>query len=104
MSIISAQLSHDGHQAVICIDGNFDFSVYKQFRDAYIQFEAGKVSFMIDLSRTEYMDSSALGMLLLLKEHVGGDKSRLEIRNARPEVEKILRIANFDKLLELRCA
>jgi anti-anti-sigma regulatory factor len=50
------------------------------------------------------MDSSALGMVLLLKEHVDGDKKRLEVRNARPEVEKILRIANFDKLLELSCA
>ncbi len=104
MSIITTQLSHDGHQVVIRIDGRFDFGVHKEFRDAYTQFEAGKVSFVIDLSRTEYMDSSALGMVLLLKEYIGGDKSRLEIRNARPEVEKILRIANFDKLLNLRCA
>ena len=83
--------------------GNFDFSVHKEFRDAYIQFEAGKVCFILDLSRTEYMDRSALGMVLLLREYIGDEKSCLEIRNARPEVEKILRIANFDKLLELRC-
>ena len=53
------------------------------------------------MTSTEYMDSSALGMLLLLREHCGGDKRRIIIRNASATVDKIMRIANFDKLFEM---
>ena len=104
MLSINTDLSEDGRTATIHVTGKFDFSVHKDFREAYNQLNPMPQHIILDLSRTEYMDSSALGMVLLLKEHLDGDKNRLEIRNARPEVEKILRIANFDKLVELSCA
>ena len=104
MSAVTTQLSDDTRTVTIRVTGRFDFSVHKEFREAYSEYEPVPARFVLDLSSTEYMDSSALGMVLLLKEHLDGDKRRLEVRNARPEVEKILRIANFDKLLELNCA
>lgn len=104
MSNVTTRVSGDGSQLTIEVNGRFDYSVHREFRSAYIDAGLANASYVIDLSRTEYMDSSALGMVLLLREHVGGDKARVELRNARPEVEKILRIANFDKLLTLRGA
>jgi HptB-dependent secretion and biofilm anti anti-sigma factor len=53
------------------------------------------------LISTEYVDSSALGMLLVLRDKVAGDKTAISIKNVRPEVMKILEIANFDKLFTL---
>ena len=44
------------------------------------------------------MDSSALGMLLLLREHAGGDRASIKIVHCQPEVKKILTIANFHPL------
>jgi len=44
------------------------------------------------------VDSSALGMLLVLRDKVGNQQSAIKIINARPDVKKILTIANFDKL------
>lgn len=104
MSNVTVRTSEDGREVIISVAGRFDFSVHKDFREAYSRSDKAGIRYVLDLSRTEYMDSSALGMVLLLKEHAGGEKSRVEIRNARAEVEKILRIANFDKLLELNCA
>ena len=104
MASVNTELSEDGRTATIRVNGKFDFSIHKDFREAYTQFNPVPARTVLDLSGTEYMDSSALGMVLLLKEYLDADKKRLEVRNARPEVEKILRIANFDKLMELGCA
>ncbi len=55
----------------------------------------------MDLQETTYLDSSALGMLLLLRDHAGGDKANIEIRNCSPDVKKILSISNFEQLFEI---
>jgi anti-anti-sigma regulatory factor len=47
------------------------------------------------------MDSSALGMLLLLREHAGGDRSEIRIVNANTALRGTLRVAGFDKLFTL---
>ncbi len=81
----------------IYINGRFDFSSQRDFREVYRHCnEAGQV-FHVDMSQTEYMDSSALGMLLLLKEHAENCKGRAEIRNPSPQVRKILEMVNFDR-------
>ena len=54
----------------ISISDHFNFDVHSEFREAYRNIPAnGADTVIVDLRRTEYMDSSALGMLLLLDEH-----------------------------------
>jgi len=92
--------SVSGDTTTIAISGRFDFNLHKEFREAYkAQGNGGK--FIIDLQGTEYMDSSALGMLLLLREHAGGDQSDINISNASAEINKILTISNFHKLFSV---
>lgn len=100
---LTAQVIDDGKSVVIAINGRFDFSIHREFRNAYEKTET-KVShplYIVDLKGTEYMDSSALGMLLLLREHAGGDKAIVRIINCRPVIKEILDIANFDKLFTI---
>ncbi len=104
MSNVNVSESENGREITVSVTGRFDFSVHQEFRDAYINHTGAGLSFILDLSRTEYMDSSALGMVLLLREHAGGDNARVTIRNASADVSKILRIANFDKLLNMSAA
>ena len=54
-----------------------------------------------DLTEFDYIDSSALGMLLVLREHSGGEMARIEITHCRPEVHKILLSAHFDRLFSI---
>ncbi len=42
------------------------------------------------------MDSSALGMLLNMRKHLG-DTAPIRIANSRPQIKKILTISRFDK-------
>jgi anti-anti-sigma factor len=96
---ISSKLSTDGKQLVIVIDERFDFSLHQQFRDAYSNVTTQDISYVVDLRQTEYMDSSALGMILLLKDHVQLYAGQLIISKPSDTVRKILEIAQFQRLM-----
>jgi len=100
MSIITEK-SEDSKQVTIKIDGRFDFGSHHDFRDAYRGANEAGTEFVLDMSKTEYMDSSALGMILLLKEHSGTLGGDIKIVNATSEIRNILEIANFDKLFSI---
>ncbi len=98
---IKTRLDSSNGTLHIEVSGRFDFGVHQQFRDATDLTEHDIRTIEVDLGRTDYLDSSALGMLLVLRDKVNGDKSSVRLINARPEVRKILDIANFDKLFTL---
>ncbi|MBL4762638.1 MAG: STAS domain-containing protein [Gammaproteobacteria bacterium] len=100
MAIIN-QVSDNGKEVTISISGRFDFQLYDDFRNAYSSTAGEGVKYVVDMSGTEYLDSSALGMLLLLREHAGGNSANVSIENTREEVKKILAVANFEKLFSL---
>ncbi len=98
---ISSKLSVDGKQLIISIDERFDFSLHQQFRDAYNNITTQKLTYILNLSQTEYMDSSALGMILLLKDHVQHYAGELIISRPSDTVRKILEIAQFQRLMTI---
>ena len=85
----------------IIISGRFDFGIHQEFRKASEQVSSGVNTVVMDMGNVDYLDSSALGMLLVLRDKVGENKSAVRIINPKPEVRKILEIANFDKLFTL---
>ena len=87
----------DKNEIIIEIQGTFDHLLHHDFRAAYRNEDVG-FSYVINLHKTEYMNSSALGMLLLLREHLGSDKANISITGCRKNVLKILSIAGFDRL------
>lgn len=98
---VIATITNEGRTVRISPEGRFDFNCHREFRDSY----AGKgadLEYVVDLRRTQFMDSSALGMLLLLREHAGGESARIAIENAGAEIRSILDVANFDKLFVIR--
>ncbi len=98
---VSSHVSSDGKVVTISVTDRFDFSLHKEFREAYRYTPGSSAKYMVDLSRTDYMDSSALGMLLLLREHAGDSSSNVVLQHVKPDIVKILKIANFDKLFTL---
>lgn len=93
----SADLSADNSQLTMAIDGRFDFNIHSDFRNSYRDLP-GTTRFVIDLGKATFMDSSAMGMLLLLREHVGDKTDNIRLKNCTPEVRKILSISNLDKM------
>lgn len=98
---IDTQVSPDGRELIIAITGRFDFGKHQAFRSAYERLEIQPESFTIDLKATTYIDSSALGMLLLMREYVGGEDADIRVINPNPDLRKILAISNFEKLFDI---
>lgn len=83
--------------ATIKFNEKFNFSCQADFRQAYEKIPKSH-RFILDFSKTSYIDSAALGMLLLLKDYAGGDDAKIEIIKCKPEVKNIFQISNFDRL------
>lgn len=98
---VKSEVSLDGKTLTIVIKGRFDFGSHQTFREAYERFYKGPELYVVDLKGTTYMDSSALGMLLLLRDHAGGEESEVRVINSNSDVRKILAISNFDKLFDI---
>jgi HptB-dependent secretion and biofilm anti anti-sigma factor len=91
--------SQDGNEITISLPEKFDFQLHKEFRQAYE--EADAKSLVLDMNKTQYMDSSALGMLLQLKEYSDNNNSKICIKNASNNIMQIMQIAHFDKLFTI---
>jgi anti-anti-sigma factor len=89
---------------IIRIEGRFDFSAHRDFRDAVkASMENAKVTDIeIDLSAATYIDSAALGMLLLSLENAKAAGKRLVLARPTGAVKQVLDIANFQRLFEIR--
>ena len=66
---INMTTSDEGNKVTIAVAGKFDFQLYDEFRASYADTAGDGVEYVVDLAETDYLDSSALGMLLLLREH-----------------------------------
>ena len=98
---VDTTMSNDGRELTIRVTGRFDFSAHQAFRDAYENQGSAAGAYVIDLRDTSYLDSSALGMLLLLRDHAGGDRAQVSIINCNADVKKILKISNFEQLFRI---
>jgi anti-anti-sigma factor len=101
MSVVT-EISADGQKLTISVKGRFDFAKHQEFRESYdLADRAMPSSVVVDLKEATYLDSSALGMLLLLRDHAGGENSDIRVVNSSSDVRKILAISNFDKLFDI---
>ena len=93
-----------GPVGIINMNGRFDFNAHRAFKEAYdpLLQQKGVSSIEIDLSGVEYMDSSALGMLLLLRERSETEGKTVALVRPNNTLLQILDIANFKKLFAIR--
>ncbi|HET9934185.1 MAG TPA: STAS domain-containing protein [Polyangiaceae bacterium] len=78
------------------VHGRFDFSCRADFRTAYTAASRG-TKFIVDMTSVDYVDSAALGMLLLLRDHAGGAEN-VVISGCKGQPDQVLKIANFHKI------
>jgi len=93
---VSQKFDNDNNNLLITVTEAFVFSENKGFRNAYKNIKPDRnINVSVDLNHINYMDSSALGMLLLLDEHF--EEQRINILNCSDYVKKILDTVNFSK-------
>ncbi|CUB03014.1 STAS domain-containing protein [Marinomonas fungiae] len=98
--MIIGQFDEKSATATMVLKGRFDYSCQQEFREFFARYPKG-TDYIIDLSSVSYIDSSALGMLLLLRDHAGGDTSNVVIKGASEFVISALKMAHFERLFVL---
>ena len=91
-----------GGRAVIRLQGRFDFNAHREFRDAIdaaLKLDAREVA--VDLAGVDYLDSSALGMLLMLRDKARSLGRAVVLTGSQGAVKQVLDIANFSKLFSI---
>lgn len=79
----------------------FTFASHTSFRNTYKD-NKPRLQYTLNFSQTKYMDSSGLGMLLLLREHNGlGNIEDITLTGYTDKIETILRVANFQRLFHM---
>ena len=102
---VSQEVSSDGKIVYINITGRFDYKVSQEFRDTYRQVPGqDEVAYYVNLSGASYMDSSALGMLLLLREHAKCRGGEVFLERPSEQIDSILKVANFKQLFTINYA
>ena len=99
---MNVNLSFGTDQALISLRGRFDFSSrldFKQGCTTALEKPAIR-ELVIDMRELEYLDSAALGMLLLLNDKGACDNKLITLRVRAGIVCEILRISKFDKLFK----
>ena len=97
---LTVNKSDDGKMITVKLPNEFDFRAHKDFRDAHKDIDSN-IQFVLDFSSTEHMDSSALGMLLLMREELGNDTANVKFINCRQNIKSLLDMASFNKLFDV---
>ena len=97
-------LQKDLPNSTIRLEGTFTFEAHAAFRSATQELvdapDARQIT--LDLSGLSYMDSSSLGMLLLLRDKTEAKGIRVVLIRPSPAVMAILKVVQFGKLFEIR--
>lgn len=90
-------------KAQIQLSGRFDFNTHREFRGGYepLLGDASIRAVVVDFAGVDYLDSSALGMLLMLRDKLGGANKEVALSGVRGNVKQVLDIANFGKLFQI---
>jgi len=99
---MQATVTFTDDRARIALEGNFTYEAHRDFKQAStiaLDNPAARV-LDIDFGKVEYMDSAALGMLLLLKERaVNRD---MVLSHCTGTVLAVLNIANFGRIFNIQ--
>lgn len=91
----------DQDELIIQIQGNLDFNQYEEFTNSYQKYDHVFKKYTVDLSEVKVVDSSGLGMFLLLRDFAGGDSSEVSLINPNPIVRDMLEASKFKKLFSI---
>ncbi|HAC34856.1 MAG TPA: anti-sigma factor antagonist [Gammaproteobacteria bacterium] len=94
---VSVQTSKQSGEVVIEIDGEFNFDKVMDFREAFSSIENVSSNLVVDLTACDYMDSAALGALLILKSQLGKGNLEITLRVRDSLVLKTLKAAHFER-------
>lgn len=92
------------HTARVDMSGRFDFEVHRDFKNAYTALlnKADLHEIELEMSKIDYLDSAALGMLMLLHERAREAQKPVVLLNPSSAAAQVMEVANFSKIFAIR--
>lgn len=91
------KISSNNKCGMIYVSGSFAFNLQDEFRRAYESLASKNTIIQLDFQQANYMDSSGLGMLLVLKKFLDTKKVNYEIQRASGQIKDLLMMTHFYK-------
>ena len=92
--------TEDGKE--VLLSGRLTFADHVGFRSLIALLdEPGLKNLVFDLGNVEFVDSAALGMLLLARDTAASRNIHVVLRGARDRVKRIMEVAQFDTLFTI---
>ena len=98
----SSRFDMDSAKFTISIDGDFTFAETTEFIRLYSNVPDGAQACEIDFGRVEYMDSSALGVLLLMKTEIESKGVKeISLTNCASQILDILTVCQYQEMFSI---
>lgn len=93
----------EGTVGTVRLHGRFTFEQHQAFKTAttHLLEAPGLTQITLDLSGVSYMDSSSLGMILLLRERAENQAARVVLSRPSPSVQAVLKVVHFGKIFQI---
>jgi anti-anti-sigma factor len=90
--------------ATIALSGHFTFNAHREFKATYDKLlaDSGIGNIVVNLADVSYLDSSALGMLLLLRDHVQAANKSLALSKPSTITARTFEIAGFYTMFKIQ--
>ena len=84
---------------VLRLDGRFDFGARKTFKEAVDSVSDEGQPVVLDLEKVTFVDSSALGLLVICHQNLKNKKIPFYLVNPQTYVKQVLDLANIGKMI-----
>jgi anti-anti-sigma factor len=89
-----------GSATVLDINGRFDFASRREFKEAMDRLQqAGCHHVILNLEKVSFVDSSALGLLVVAHQNLKLKEGRISLVNPQSYVRQILDLANVPRMI-----
>ena len=86
---------------ILHLDGRFDFGVRKIFKEAVDGVSVEGSSVVLDLEKVTFVDSSALGLLVICHQNLKNKNVSFFLVNPQTYVKQVLELANIGKMIPI---
>lgn len=94
--------SVDTNKIIIEFIGKFTFADHQNFREVISAIkENPKADVIFEASKLEFVDSAALGMILVSREEADKNSKKITIANSTGQPKKMFDLSNFGSLFNM---
>lgn len=86
----------------VVLPNRFDYGYHREFQRQCTEYVASPTvtEIVFDFSRVEYLDSAALGMMMMWQRRAAAAHKKMLIKGAKGATAQILAMANMQRLFE----